>query len=352
LLADPQVAGASLDIVFDVVNLHARLSGAQAAGAIARGLASGPAGDIAEKALAGGDVTWGDNLTGQHVAVAAAARAVAAASMAVATASDSDGEAPEWVGRAESLVKLAARIAPALPIASATRKYLGAARAVARQDAGEEADVAAVHAVSRLLWNAGRTELAVRIARDALQTTGDPLAGGPQITSVEAFVRRLGLDGAMRAGLEAVVAMGAAADRNLPEAASIAESALQHAQAVDWSELALAERAESRALIAIAPARAKRSELAAGELKLVSADAVMLARRGETAPFGSLCQALVEVLPADDANAEWAKWLAATGEAGASEALTLIAQYVRWSTELDVSGVAADLETGELRRRA
>jgi TIR domain/NB-ARC domain len=349
LLADPAIAASSLDIVFTVVGLHASQNGMQSAAAIARSLAGGSAGDIVERALSSEDVTWSDRVTGEQVAVSAAARAVASASMAVAA--EAATVASEWSTRAESLVKLATEVAPALPVASATAKYLAAARVVAGSDALADSPVEVVDVVTRLLWERGRSELATRIAAAALRGSDDPLEGAPRIMSVEEFGRRHGSHGAARAGLEASLAMSAAAQGDLGQAATHAESANRQSKAVDWSELTLAERAESHAGFALGLARAGRAELATAQFIEASADALLLARRGELAPFGRLTEALVDVLKPDDASAMWSRWLISAGEAGASQALTLIANYVRSARDLDVSGVTVNVETGELRRR-
>lgn len=90
---------------------------------------------------------------------------------------------------------------------------------------------------------------------------------------------------------------------------------------------------------------------AAEWLEKAVGSAFTLARRGELAPFGRLCQALLELLPPDRAVLTWARWLVAAASAGANEALRLIATYVRWIPEDDLTNVVVNAQTGQLHSR-
>jgi hypothetical protein len=349
LLADARTAAGALDVVFDVVSLHAR-RGLEVAAEAARSVAGGRAGELAEQGLIGG-MRWDDGVTFHEVAAAAIARAVASAAMAAAHGAAGNAEAATWLTRAEALVALAQDNARDFPMDSAVGKYVDAAKVITGAEAPTDKELVRVAEISRLLWNHGEPEHAIRIARDSL-STGDVRSGLPQVTTTEEFERRVGLDAAARAMLESVVAIGAAADGDNDTAGTWALAAKQHTESsFGWAGLDPVEQSETHACVALALARAGKGDLASTQLSMASQAATMLARRGDVAPFSRLCEALAEVLPAEEANRLWVGWLVAASEAGASIALTLIATYVRWSHNIDVSSITVVEETGELLRQ-
>jgi hypothetical protein len=119
-----------------------------------------------------------------------------------------------------------------------------------------------------------------------------------------------------------------------------------------WLALSLAERAEIAACVAIGLHHGGAGEAAAEWLSRAAEPAFTLARRGEMDPFGRLCQALLELLPPDRAALIWAEWLISAAAAGANEALALIAAYVRWVPEDDLTDIIVSTETGQLLNRS
>jgi tetratricopeptide (TPR) repeat protein len=349
LLSDVQVAAGALDVVFEVVDLTARHRGREAAASFARSVADGSAAALAEQVLRGKSIDWEGGPSEQEIAAAAAARAVAAAGMVLVTSSNGpEDQGREWLQRAEALASQGERIAPNLGVAEAVGKYVAAARAVL-EDTEVADDPGQMLLIAWLLWERGRSTQAVRYATRAVGRLSDPLAGAPQIISTEDWERRLNLFDAVRAGLHALVAVDAADRGDLP-AVDAAASAMREG-APGWPALTLAERAEVRACLAIALQRAGAEEAAAEQLQEAVEPAFTLARRGEVDPFGRLCQALLELLPPDQAALIWAEWLIAAAAAGANEALGLIAAYVRWLPEDDLTEIVVSAQTGQLHSR-
>ncbi len=167
--------------------------------------------------------------------------------------------------------------------------------------------------------------------------------------SAEYFFRRRELFDAVRAGLVALVAVDAAERGDLPTVDTAVNTILQGFSG--WPSLTLAEQAEIGACLAIGLRRGGSDEAAAEWLEKAVESAFTLARRGELAPFGRLCQALLELLPPDRAVLTWARWLVAAASAGANEALRLIAAYVRWIPEDDLTNVVVNAQTGQLHSR-
>lgn len=116
--------------------------------------------------------------------------------------------------------------------------------------------------------------------------------------------------------------------------------------------LALADQSEVGACTAIGLYRGGAKDAAAEQLTAAAEPAFTLARRGELGPFRRLCQALLALLPPDQAVLTWAEWLVAAASAGADEALGLIAAYVRWIPEDDLTNVVVSAHTGQLRSRS
>jgi hypothetical protein len=167
--------------------------------------------------------------------------------------------------------------------------------------------------------------------------------------SADEFQRRSDLFDAVRAGLHALVAVDAS-DRGDLRTVDAAVNAIPQAHS-GWSALSLAEQAEVGACVAIGLRRGGADEAAAEWLKAAVGSAFTLARRGELAPFGRLCQALLELLPPGRAALTWAEWLIATASAGTNEALGLIAAYVRWTPADDLTDVVVNAQTGQLHSR-
>lgn len=349
LLSDVGVAAAALDVVFDVTDLSARYLGPEAAASFARSVAEGSAAAVAEEGLRRKEITLEGEPSEREIAAAAAARAVAAAGMVLVTGRRRPGQ--KWLQRARALAGQAERMAPDLDVAKAVGKYIAAAGAVL-EDAEVADDPWQLLQTAWLLWERGRSTQAVRYAQRVISSDmlSDPLAGGPQIMNVEEFERRSDRFGAVLAALHALVAVNAAERGELGAVGTAVNAILQAPPG--WPALTLAERAEVAACLAIGLQRGGAREAAAEQLEGAVDSALTLARRGELEPFGRLCQAVVELLPPDRAALTWAEWLIAASAAGAHEALGLIAAYVRWIPEKDLTNVVVDAQTGQLRTRA
>jgi tetratricopeptide (TPR) repeat protein len=350
LAADLAAAAGALDVVFEVVDLYARQRGLDAAGNLARSLPEGVAATLSEELMDRPSITWDHGPSFEEVAAATAVRAVAAAGMVLATSHDgSRRRTRTWLKRAEALADLAERIAPGRG-AAAIAKYLGAARAEVTK-AHATAEEEEILMIAWLLWDRGRFPEAVRYAKRSLGELGDLFSGPPQVEFVDDLERRGGVLAASRAGLGAIVAIDAAARGDLREAKGMARAAAAETTSYGWLALNPAEQAEIHACLAIALRRAGEDEAAGEHLGEAIDPAAMLARRGELAPFQRLCQAIVEVLPGDEATLLWAEWLLVAAEAGAYEALGLIAAYVRCLSKEDLASVVVDPQTGQLHSR-
>jgi hypothetical protein len=166
------------------------------------------------------------------------------------------------------------------------------------------------------------------------------------------FERSHGVLAGARAGLGAIVAIGAAARDDTAGAKAAARAGVVETESYGWLSLTPAEQAEIYACLAIGLQHAGEGDVARKQLEQAIAPALKLARSGELAPFGRLCQVLFELLPTDRATLIWAEWLIAAAGAGANEAIGLIAACVRWLPEADLARVAVSPLTGQLHSRA
>jgi hypothetical protein len=351
LLSDVRVAAAALDVVFDVTGLIARHRGHEAAGSFARNVADGRAADLFEELMGAKELKWDDGTSEEEIGAAGVARAVAAAGVALAVGGNGPGDqAREWLERAQPLAAQAGQIARNLDVAAAVGKYLAAAQA-GLEDTETADDPWQTFLTAWLLWEQGWSAEAARYATRALGLVSDPLArtGTQRIMSVEQFQLGNDMSDAVSAGLNELIAVDAAGRGDRP-AASAAVNAIAGATPA-WLALSLAQQAEVGACVAIGLQRGGSGEAAAERLGRAIQSTLTLARRGETAPFGRLCQALVELVPPDQAALTWAEWLTAAAASGVNEALALIAAYVRWIPGDDLTNVVVSAETGQLDSR-
>ena len=352
LLSDVRVAAAALDVVFEVTGLIARHRGHEAADFFARNVADGRAAALFEEFMAAEEIRWDDGTSEEEIGAAGAARAVAAAGMAFAVSANGPGDqAREWLQRAQALAAQAEQIARNLDVSGAVGKYLAAAQA-GLEDTETADDPWQMFLTAWLLWDQGRSEAAARYATRAVGRVSDPFTGNgtQRIMSVEQFQLGNDLSDAVKAGLNALIAVDAAGRGDLP-AVRAAANAIAGAMPA-WLALSLAQRAQVGACVAIGLQRGGAGDAAAERLGQAAEPALTLARRGETEPFTRLCQALIELLPPDQAALTWAEWLTAAAAAGANEALALIAAYVRWVPEDDLTNVVVTAETGQLDSRS
>jgi TIR domain/NB-ARC domain len=352
LLSDVRVAAAALDVVFEVTGLIARHRGYEAAASFARSVAEGRAAELFEEFMGAEELRWDDGTSEQEIAAAGAARAVATAGVALAVSGNGPGDqAREWLQRAQARAAQAGQITRNLDVAGAVRKYLAAAQA-GLEDTETDDDPWRMLLTAWLLWDQGRRAVAARYATRAVGRVGGPLTatGAQRIMSVEQFQLGNDLSDAVKAGLNALIAVDAAARGDVP-AASAAVDAMTGAMPA-WLALGLAQQAQVGACVAIGLQRGGAGEAAQERLAHAAEPALTLARRGETEPFGRLCEALIELLPADQATLIWADWLMAAAAAGANEALALIAAYVRWIPTGDLANVVVSPETGQLDHRS
>ena len=351
LLGDVAAAANALDVVFEVVDVQASRLGLEAAGAFARGVAAGPALELAEALLKDGSTQWEGEPTEQEVVAATAIHAVASAGMVLASVRAGDRrQARAWLKRTEARARLAKSSSSIADVSAAIAKYVDTARAALdRAVADDDPDV--VPAVAWLLWEWGLHAQAVKYAQlalGALRGLGMGPGTGTQIVTVEALERRQGLIAAAIASLGAVLAMDAAERGLTDQAEAAAEAMAGVTSAYGWLALTLAERAEINARLAVGLQHSGDLEAAREQLGQATVSAGDLARRGELAPFRRLCQALLSVLPPEEATSVWLDWLLAAAESGANDALVLVADYVRWLPEADLAGVVVDAETGRL----
>ena len=241
-------------------------------------------------------------------------------------------------------------MAPYATVSPAIARYLWAARyALDSKMRPKDASLAA--SVAWYLWDRGHRAAAVRYARELLGRPRSLLPGeqdsGPVILDAEGYVRDVQVNDAVRACLAGLVAMAAAADGDRDQMTkAIAQVDLEALQGLP--SLSLAERAEYHARVAIGLNRAGESATAMEMLRLAAESSVTMARRGELTSFQRLCQAVVELLPPDEAVLVWAQWLQAAAQSDAHDVLGMVASYVRWLPAADLAGIVVNPETGDL----
>src|SRR5262249_10811819 len=146
------------------------------------------------------------------------------------------------------------------------------------------------------------------------------------IIDAEEYLRQHEVHSAVRACLVALLAMAAAADGDRDSAGQIAAT-IDLMELRGMPSLAIAERAEYHARVAIGLHRAGNPQAAMEMLRLAAESSMTMAQRGELAAFGRLCQALVELLPPEQAAPIWARWLEAAAQSDSFPALGMIAAY-------------------------
>lgn len=352
LLVDVFLAASALDVVFEVVALTARHDGVEAAGSVARTVAGGEAGMMAEQLLLGESITWSGEPSEQEIGAAAAARAVAAAAMVLVTSDGGSGhrELGQWYERAERLAGQAERTLPGA--GPAVAKYVATARAVLSSRAGRgdpdlPDDRGQMLHVAWLLWDRGQHAVASRYARRVLDALRDPYAGLPQVSTTDFLSRHLALASVASAGMQVLLAVDASeGGQDTTALAQRLVDTLTH----EWVNLTTSEQSEARALLAIGLQRCGQHTEALRELQRAAESAPVLARRGELDAFGRLCQAAVEVLGPVEAADLWAGWMAAAAQHGTDAALGLVSAYIRALPDETVADVTADEVSGRLSK--
>jgi hypothetical protein len=208
--------------------------------------------------------------------------------------------------------------------------------------------------VAWYLWDRGHLRAAAQCAREVLNDWGNPFdmldrqtEGSPIIWDPEEYVRHMQVSGAVRAGLKALLAMAAATNNDHKMTREIVAT-INLTELQGLSSLTVGERAEYHARVAIGLHHAGEPDAAMEVLKLAAEPATTMARRGELDPFDRLCEALMKLLPPEEATLEWAQWLQAAAQSDSYYALGLIASYIRWSPAADVAGIVVNPHTGDL----
>jgi tetratricopeptide (TPR) repeat protein len=351
LLADVEVAAGALDVLAEVIDLHGRNGSLDTAADLAKSIPAGPVAELADALPSSRRLEYPLEITERDIAAAAVARAVAAAAMVlVAVRAGRKRTARKWLRLAEQFLAGANWVAPYLNVSPAVARYLWAARyALDSKIRPEDASLAA--SVAWYLWDRGHRAAAVRLARELLDRPRGLLPGeqdsGPRILDAEDYLRDVQVDDAVRGCLAGLVAMAAAADGNRDQMAkAIAQVDLEALRGLP--SLGLAEHAEYYARVAIGLHRAGEPETAIEMLQLAAESSLTMARRGELTSFQRLCQAVVELLPPDEAVLVWAQWLQAAAQSDAYVVLGIIASYVRWLPAADLAGIVVNPETGDL----
>jgi hypothetical protein len=361
LLEEVRVAAGALDVVAEVIDLYGGNGALDAAAEFARSVPAGQVAEIADELphalVASGSLRWPMEVSEEEIAAAAVVRAVGAATMVlVALRAGRKRVARRWLRVAEGFAEGAEWLTPNSGVPAAVARYLWAARAAVDPKMGQD-DASLAADVAWYLWDRGHRPAAVRYVRGVLDQIGgtlDQLLGQPdgrsRIIDAEDLVRRTQTDAAMRACLVALLAMAAAADGDLDLAGEVAAT-VDLAALRGLPSLTFAERAEYHARVAIGLHRAGEPEAAMEMLRLAVEASMTMARRGELAPFARLCQAVVELLPPEEAAPVWARWLQAAAQSDSYHALGMIASYVRWSPVADLAGIVVNPETGDLESR-
>lgn len=355
LLTDVREAAGALDLLAELIDLHGRHVSPAAAADLARTVPAGVEAELADTWLSGETLEYPMEIPDRNIAAAAAARATSAAAMVLVLVRVGDEtQARTWLQTCEEYLECTEDISRGAGVAEYVARYAWAARCALDPTAGPE-DPGTAASVAWYLWDRGHHSAAVRFAREFLDRVHHPLiealAGqnGPHIHFAEDFMREGEVFSAARTSLIALLATAAAADGDARLAAEIAtEVNLLEMKAM--SSLSYAEGASYQAAVAIGLKAAGRSEEAMELLEWAAQHGLTMARRGELAAFERLCQALVELFPADDAHTVWAYWLQAAAQSGAYAALGMIACYLRRLPPDMLEAIVVDTETGELER--
>jgi hypothetical protein len=256
-------------------------------------------------------------------------------------------DAKRWLRTAERHAEKAELAEPNAGTAQALARYLWAAR-IARDPKLRPDDVGLVAEVAWYLRDRGLPREAERFAGQVIDWLRNPFDHLPRVATAEDAVRHMQLLDLGRSSLHALIAVAAAARRD-PRTVRAAVARLDLQELSGLPTLTMAERAELHARIALALNRAGDVQ-AAAELDLALSESLVMAGRGERAAFPRLCEALVELLPADQATMIWAQWLRAAAEVDAGSAIAMVAAYVRRLPVERLAALTVDAETGELRR--
>ena len=352
LLSDARVAAPALDVVFEVTDLIARHRGVEAAATFARSVADGRAAELAEEFLRSREIRWEGEPSQQDIAAAAAARAVAAAGMVMASSRNGrdPAESREWLQRAQALTGQAKRMIPGRAWTQPSESMSPLPRPNCWTDRRRWKSPTTPGRCSRPPgWSGNGAALCGgRLRHAAASKLAIRSQGHPQIMSADEILRRNDVFNAVRAGLHALVAVVAADSGDRPRRTPPGPPPRSSRMAA----LSPAEQVQIGACLAIGLHHARAEEAATEQLKKAVEPAFTLARRGELAPFARLCQALLELLPADRAALTWAEWLTAAASVGTDEALRLIAAYIRWIPQDDLRNVAVSVQTGQLGSRS
>jgi hypothetical protein len=143
--------------------------------------------------------------------------------------------------------------------------------------------------------------------------------------------------------------MAAACEGASEESSTEARRAAVELKPGNLVSMTLVERMEMFACVALALHRAGERDAALVMLKRALELAPGLASRGSLDAFARLCRAVSELVP-ERAAALFGGWVQAVAARGADEIVLLVAFFLRSLPAADLSDLAVNPETGELRR--
>lgn len=347
LLADLRTAAGALDVLSEAVDLRGRVGSFEAAAEYARTVVTGEEADLADRVAAGESVQIRPDLSTDAFAVVWVVRAVAAASMVlVAVRAGRRRDAVRLLAEAEQHIEEAHQLNRDDRATEPVARYLAAARAAVHPDR-QPGDLKLLADVGWFLLDRGLPREAADFAGRAIAGVRNPFDHLPSMSLAEDANRLMQLMDYARLSLRAVLVLAAPAHKDRRAVADLDLGLLS-----GLPTLTLAERSELQSRLALALRRTGELEKARQVLALALGDTLVMAARGELDAFSRLCQAVVAVLPADEAVTIWALWLRAAAETGAGPAVLMIAHYVRWLPAHQLAALTVDPASGELRHRA